>query len=173
MSNKEAHEPKVWVVRALGGRWTDDFLTQGCVGINYGLAEVDMSSVGTRAEIKEIYSRVRPNASMGSVANIASQIDSFLLKMELGDYVITPGHNRAFYYGTVADAAPFFLKGASFANRRKVRWVKDPLQREDLPSLAWNIQNTVFEVRGTDRDGTDRRNEFFKLIGRDDLIGSA
>lgn len=170
MNKDQTQKPKVWVVRALGGKWMNDFLTQGCVAVNYHLSEVDMSSVGTRDEIKEIYRKVHPNASVGSVANVASQLDSFLLKMQPDDYIITPALNRTFYYGTVADVAPLFKKGASLPNRRNVHWTKDPLQRHDLPSLAWNIQNTIFEVKGTDRNGTNRRNEFFKLVGRDDLV---
>lgn len=160
MSNDLAHKPRVWVVRAVRGTRTRDFIARRYI-IGWEPFDIDMSSVETRAEIEKIYRRLCPNDSNQRVGNIVSQLNDFLLQMQIDDYIIALDLNRGFYYGIVSSGLFFFEQ----ETRRKVDWIGGPLRKDDLPLIAWYNQRAVFEV-----GRTDQRNEFFKLIGRDDLI---
>lgn len=175
MSNDQVHKPKVWLVRAKKGKLTGDFVSKGYV-IGWEPRKVDMSSVGTRAEIEKIYRRLYPKDSNHRVGNIVSQLEIFLLKMQIGDYIITLGLNRDFFYGIVSSGLFFFEQETRPETRREVDWIGGPLRMDDPTSMTWynrHNRRTVSEVKGTNHDGTNRRNEFFKLIGRDDLVGCA
>ena len=159
--------PKVWVARGVNGKFTSDFVSKGYVGGWDTRNGDDWSQVKTRAEIEEIYRSVYPDASNNNVAQIVPQIENFVFNMKPGDYIISPGLKKDFYYSVLGKSGVFHSEKS---NRRDAHWIGGPLLKEELPSMAWSNQRTVFEVKGTSRDGTDLRNEFFKLIGRDDLV---
>ena len=162
-------KPKVWVIRAVNGKFTSDFVSKGYVfGWDTRNGD-DWTQVKTRAEIEEIYRNVYPDANNNKVSQIVPQIENFVFNMKPGDYIICPGLEKDFYYSVLGKRGLFHSEQS---NRRDAHWIGGPLLREELPSMAWSNQRTVFEVKGTGRDGTDRRDEFFKLIGRDDLIES-
>ena len=146
--------PKVWVVCADQSRLTGDFISKRYF-IGWEPRKVDMSSVKTREEIVDIYD------------GLASQLENFLLKMEPGDYVITPSGKRDFFYCTVGKRGLFFSSNDR-ETRREAHWIGGPLPKDALSSIPWNNQRSVFEV-----GRTDQRNEFLKLIGRNDLIENA
>ena len=159
--------PKVWVIRAVNGKFTNDFVSKGYVSGWDTRNGDDWTAVKTRAEIEAIYRSVYPDASNNNVAQIVPQIENFVFNMKPGDYIISPGLKKDFYYSVLGKSGVFHSEQS---NRRDAHWIGGPLLREELPSMAWSNQRTVFEVKGTGRDGTDRRNEFFKLIGRNDLV---
>lgn len=159
--------PKVWVIRAVNGKFTNDFVSKGYVfGWDTRNGD-DWTQVKTRAEIEEIYRSVYPDASNNNVSQIVPQIENFVFNMKPGDYIISPGLRKDFYYSVLGKRGSFHFEQS---NRRDAHWIGGPLLKEELPSMAWSNQRTVFEVKDTSRDGTDRRNEFFKLIGRNDLV---
>ena len=159
--------PKVWVIRAVNGKFTSDFVSKGYVfGWDTRNGD-DWTQVKTRAEIEEIYRSVYPDASNPNVYNIVPQIENFVFNMKPGDYIISPGLKKDFYYSVLGKSGVYHFEQS---NRRDAHWIGGPLLREELPSMAWSNQRTVFEVKDTSRDGTDRKNEFFTLIGRDDLV---
>lgn len=160
-------QPKVWVIRAVNGKFTSDFVSKGYVfGWDTRNGD-DWTQVKTRADIEEIYRSVYPHASNNNVSQIVPQIENFVFNMKPGDYIISPGLKKDFYYSVLGKRGPFHFEQS---NRRDAHWIGGPLLKEELPSMAWSNQRTVFEVKDTSRDGTDRRNEFFKLIGRNDLV---
>lgn len=151
LGNRQEH-PKIWVIHAQKGKLTGDFISQGYV-IGWEPLKVDMSSIKTRKEKVEIYSE------------LVSQLESFLFEIEPGDYVITPSGKKDFFYCIVRG---LFFSSNDQETRREAHWIGGPLPKDTASSIPWNNQRSVFEV-----GRTDQRNEFFKLIGRNDLIENA
>ena len=146
--------PKVWVVCADQARLAGDFISKGYI-VGWEPHKVDMSSITTRKEIVDIYDGLIP------------QLEVFLLKMQPGDYVITPSGKKDFFYCIVGKRGLFFSSNDQ-ETRREAHWIGGPLRKDTASSIPWNNQRPVFEVVRT-----DQRNEFFNLIGRNDLIENA
>lgn len=150
---------QVWVVRADGGKYTDDFIAGGYVAIGW----FDLSSAGSREELRRCYEREYPEALVGQVANETGQLAAFRLDMAEGDYVITPAADReSLRYGRIIGpcvGAP--ADGVrDHRNRRTVQWTDKPLRRS---ALAESLQSTLGSPRTVFR--LHQRDEFLAAIG--------
>ena len=153
---------QVWVVRADGGKYTDDFVAGGYVAIGW----FDLSSAGSREEIRRRYEREYPDALAGQVANETGQLAGFRLEMAEGDYVITPAADReSLRYGRITGScAGVPADGVrDHRNRRSVEWTDTPLRRS---TLAESLQSTLGSPRTVFR--VQHRDEFLAAIGRPD-----
>ena len=175
MSNDQTQIPKVWVVRAFRGQWTDVFVSNGYIGLGYlgdtNLDTMDMPSLTTTEEVRSAFRLLNPSASPASVSQCVNQIETFRFEITTGDYVLIPSspQDKKVYCVIVAKGNHYRVKqsdGLPCRNRRKVHCIGAPLQRTDLRSSTLeNTAKTIFPMRDT-----SQRNRLFKLIGRDDLI---
>ena len=150
---------QVWVVRADGGKYTDDFTAGGYVAIGW----FDLASVGSREEIRRHYERVYPDALAGQVANETGQLAAFRLEMAEGDYVITPAADReSLRYGRIIGPCVGVPADGvrDHCNRRTVEWTDTPLRRS---ALAESLQSTLGSPRTVFR--VHQRDEFLAVIG--------
>lgn len=150
---------QVWVVRADGGKYTDDFIAGGYVAIGW----FDLSSAGSREEIRRCYEREYPDALVGQVANETGQLAAFRLDMAEGDYVITPAADReSLRYGRIIGRCVGVPADGvrDHRNRRTVQWTDKPLRRS---ALAESLQSTLGSPRTVFR--VHQRDEFLAAIG--------
>ena len=149
----------VWVVRADGGKYTDDFVAGGYVAIGW----FDLSSADSRDEIRRRYEREYPDALAGQMANETGQLAAFRLEMVEGDHVITPAadgeslrHGRVIgpCVGVPGDGV------RDHRNRRAVEWVETPLGRSVLDE---SLQRTLGSPRTVFR--VHQREEFLAAVG--------
>ena len=155
--------PNVWVVRAEFGKYTMDFLDGGYVAAGW-IPDKDLRSIKTRDEIEQLYRRTYPEEPNRRVGANVGQIERFLLHIAPGDYIITPPDNTQWlYYGEV-EAEPLYYDPGNddcpFPHRRKVRWSKEPLRRQEfsVPYLkTLQTGKTIFYV--------DHLDEFLVKIG--------
>ena len=157
--------PDVWCVRAEKGKYTGQFVDGGYVAAGW-LPKHDLASVKDKEEIRNLFEQehteVGDNRSSGWHIG---QVDAFSLKINVGDYVITPEKDSSrLWYGRIA-SKPHHKEnpndGCPWPNRRKVDWAGQPLNRNELSgsfqrSLMRTLQ-AVFKVR--------HREEFLTVIG--------
>ena len=135
--------PRVWVVRADGGKYADHFVTGGYAAVGW----FDLSSVDTRDQLREIYELKYPDAPAGKVANEIGQLAAFRLEMGEGDYLITPAANReSLRYGRIVGPCVAFKgdDGCRYLKRRAVAWAEALLSRS---SLGESFQRTLGSPR--------------------------
>ena len=154
-----ARPVQVWVVRADGGKYTDDFIAGGYVAIGW----FELSSVDSREEIRRRYEQQYPDALTGQVANETGQLAGFRLEMAEGDFVITPAADReSLPYGRIMGPCVSVPADGErdHRNRRAVKWTDIPLSRS---SLAESLQGTLRSPRTVFR--VHQRKEFLAAIG--------
>ena len=145
-------EPRLWLIRARNGEWTDDFVENGYVGIGYNLDGVDMSNVKTLDEVREIYAKENTgNTNEQSNRNRSSQIAAFHLDVKKDDFVVTPGvGGKIVRYGRFSSDDTYYVDdadGLPCRNRRRVDWAPRILSGDDLPPTILTIQGTVRQIR--------------------------
>ncbi len=154
--------PRVWVVRADGGKYADHFVTGGYVAVGW----FDLSSVDTHDQLREIYELKYPDAPAGQVANEIGQLAAFRLEMGEGDYLITPAASReSLRYGRIVGPCVAFKgdDGCRYLNRRAVAWAEALLSRS---SLGESFQRTLESPRTVFR--VSHPEEFMAAIGAHD-----
>jgi len=156
----------VWCVRAEGGKYTDNFLHDGFIGI--GWEELgDMSRVASRDELYTLMRSTYPEIESPIVmGNWVGQVARFLLDIKVGDYVITPAADTEWvHYGQVAPDPSYFhftgSDGCRYRHRRRIHWAKEGLKRGDFSVPLQNTLRSMLSVFAV-----SQRDEFLAAIGR-------
>ena len=146
--------PNVWCVRAEKGQYTGQFVDGGYVAAGW-IPKHGLASVKDKDEIRKLFEREHPDvADNHSTAWHIGQIAAFSLEINIGDYVITPGQNSSqLWYGQIVSKTYYEehpKDACPWANRRKVDWVKEPLDRhrlhEPLQKSLKHTQQAVFKI---------------------------
>ena len=173
-----ASAPNVWLVR--GGRtseYVQALVSNGYVGFRFELANMNLSRVESKADIRDLYLRENAPAESawqkGLVTWHINRLSWFVFDVKIGDYVIMPetSRTRVVHYGTVRSDV-YHVEGDDglpFRNRRQVVW-KGAFTREDKPALRllFNRAEAVWPVNHKEKL------EFFEvLLDADELESSA
>ena len=135
----------VWVVRAEFGKYTENFVNGGYVGIGW-IPGTDLSKIENREELYPIYRLAHPkDISNVVIGQQVGQIARFLLEIKSGDYVITPPRNTEWlHYGKVAsDRSYYYLNGndgCPYRHRREITWADSRIKRSEF---SIPFQNTI------------------------------
>ena len=160
---------QLWCVRANDGEFTREFLEGGYIGIGWELP--DLTEVHSREQIAELHEERFPRDSAHRRGNAVASIETFLLRIQPWDFVITPASNRQrLHYGIVAaNPSYFFLEDGDdscpYPHRRRVIWSPRRINRADLPELFQSTmrgRRTAFSV--------GHRDAFLREIGLVGLI---
>lgn len=116
------------------------FLNENIIAIGWeemgNLSDISAS----RDAYKEKYIAVYPDAKKGSIPTSAGMLYRFACEVQEGDYVVFPSKiDRKINIGIIESAYFYGDTGASYPNRRKVRWLKS------LPRTAFS-QGALHEV---------------------------
>jgi len=164
--------PELYCVRAEFGKHTEDFLKGGYVSIGW-LPNTDLSKITDRSQLYPIYNKEHPDDTSNVViGQQVGQIARFLFDIKPNDYVITPAANTEFiYYGVVLGSGYYFeqnLDGCPYRHRKKVKWVKEPIQRSQFSVPFQNTIRsslTVYKISHV--------KNFFTTIGKPELVPDA
>ena len=122
----------LWVCKAGDrGQREERMLENSVLGIGWE-ALGDLSKIESRDELKSLYSKVYPDASMGRLNNHVGQILAFIKKTEIGDTVVTPLKlkTRRIAVGKITGRYEFRLDlGADMNHTIPVKWIKTDLPR--------------------------------------------
>lgn len=162
---------EIYCVRAEFGTYTEQFIAGGYIAIGW-LPHDDLSAISKKEDLTKLYKSEYPkDTSNVVIGQQVGQIARFLFDVSPSSYVITPAKDTEFiYYGIVDDSLYYYTTdtsdGCPFRHRKKVKWVTTPIQRSQFSVPFQNTIRsslTVFQV--------NHPRNFFKTIGRDDLIG--
>ena len=152
----------VWVVRADGGQYTEDFVANGYVAFG----ELDLASANDWDEIRRRYEDAHPTERPRHVSNVVGQYAAFLFSIRKDDYVITPERDtQRLRYGRITGSCVSAAgdDGCPYRNRRAVDWDAATLERggcsQSLRSTL-GAPLSVFYV--------SQREEFLAAIGQSD-----
>ena len=131
--------PKLWLVRADGGDFTDYFVSGDHISIGWNIRE-DISALTNPDEIEAVYRKYNPDSHSGPARRTAKQIETFLVQMEPSDEVLTPTKDRKWLRrGIIQDGGAYFVEPPHDDNavyfhcvRRPVLWSGLPINRYDF-----------------------------------------
>lgn len=150
----------MWMVRAgRGGRWTEDFISKGVVGL--GWHDVgDSTGFATKAELGAAMRRAYPEFSGGTANSGASQLWRFRTELKVGDEVITyDAGTRRYYVGIVSSEARYEPgEIEELTLQRAVEWQTEQVSRDDLSDDARNrLGSTLTLFKIPDRTADELR----------------
>lgn len=160
----------MWMVRNTGGKFIDDFLEQGIMGI--GWKDVgSIAHIKSRDDVIEKVREVWPEAKSGWTITSGSQLNKFANIIKEGDTVITYDPSlRVYHIGQVAGAYQFTPElEEGLAHNRLVNW-EHKIDRDRLSVPTKNTLGsslTIFSVSG------DAGKEIKNLISGADTSQSA
>jgi len=164
---------ELYCVRAEFGTFTEQFVSGGYVSIGW-LPNNNLSEIEHKDELYPLYKAEYPKDKSNLViGQQVGQIARFLFDIKPGDFVITPAKDTDYiYYGTVEENPYYFVSSpvdaCPYNHRKKVKWVKIPIQRSQFSVPFQNTIRsslTVFYIA--------HKKSFFTTINRLDLISSS
>ena len=135
----------VWCVRANGGRYTEDFISGGYIGIGWENLP-DLGNIQSREELYHLIRKAYPDETSPIViGNNVGQIARFLLDIQAGDYVITPSADTEWLHFCRVESEPSYFysvggDGCPYRQRRRVTWNERRVNRSEF---SVPFQNTV------------------------------
>jgi len=146
----------LWVVRCGGdGSFEQEALAESIVGIGWGKLG-DLSKVGTREEVQELYAKTHPDESIKSQQNQVAQVFAFRSRIAKGDLVALPLKNSpSIAFGRIKGDYKFTPDAHGFVkHQRSVEWIKEiPRSSMDQDLLfSFGAFLTVFQVRRNDAE---------------------
>jgi restriction system protein len=149
----------LWLVRAgRNGEQEELALDQGLAVIGWGQIP-DLSEVGSKDDLKAMYTELNPDQSVNKIANQVSQIWAFGKRINEGDLVALPLKRRgAVAFGEVMGRyrhRPDFPEGAT--HTRPVRWIRTDVPRSTLDEDVLNSLGSLLTVCQIRRNNIEER----------------
>lgn len=122
-----------YCVRAVGGKYADDFKAGGYAAIGW-MPDEDLSGIEAQSDptaLGAIYDSAHPSEGKARRGQGKGQIARFLWATKTGDAVVTPKHpseqcvlvgvaSSGYYYEATPDDCPY-------PHRKKVEWLEEPV----------------------------------------------
>lgn len=142
--------PKVWCVRAHGGRGTEEFVRGEFVGLE---GRSDLTTATSHEDIEAILRSDFPDANPYRLGQIVGIVERFRLRIRKGDIVVTPDAEGRLRWGTVRDGKYRFVANGRYPHRFAALWTKDAISRAELSvplQATLRSAQTVFEIDPSD-----------------------
>lgn len=153
MMRDEGRIPQLFCVRAgEGGKYADAFLHGEYVAIRDGVR--DLHTVRSYDELRLRVREAWPKEPLERTHSDLGRFSSFILKIQIGDFILTPSRDRNLLYIGEVISYPFKVlnvdKSCPYSYRRKVEWPTE-VQRWELPKdvqSSLRSHRSVFQVKG-------------------------
>ena len=133
--------PKVWVVRAGGGKYLDEFTSEPHPRISFGFGiKEDITALTDPDQIEERCRKHNPDR-LPLAGRFAKQIRDFLHEIRPGDVVLTPMSDHTWLrHGVIEEGSPYFEElayedGDFLGHHRPVKWHPEPIYRYDCDPI--------------------------------------
>ncbi|MBE6509389.1 MAG: AAA family ATPase [Methanobrevibacter sp.] len=139
----------MWMVRAgKHAHFFNEFKEYNVVSIEWDFEDLSNNNLD---EIKALLKKKFPRMDNIALGNFSFQINSFVNKFKVGDYVITVNpENRTYLIGKITSDY-YYSPNSNLNHLRDVEWIceikKDNLKQPSLSSL--NTSNAVFQIKPT------------------------
>ena len=138
-----------------GGKYADAFVKGEYVAIGWPEVQ-DLHRVDSYDELRARLQKAYPNQQPGQLRNYLGQVANFILKVRIGDLVVTPGSDGSWVYVGEVISHPFKVlnvdESSPYPHRRKVEWLSK-VRRSGLPESAQrslSSSQAVFRIRGAE-----------------------
>lgn len=136
-----------------GGRYADAFVKGEYVAIGWPEVQ-DLHRVDSYDELRARLQEAYPHEPPGRVRNYLGQVANFILKVRIGDLVLTPDSDGSWVHVGEVTSHPFKVlnvdESSPYPHRRKVEW-PSKVRRSDLPeSIQRSLRSrqAVFHIKG-------------------------
>lgn len=169
----------MWMVRAEGGQFYDDFRERGVAAIGWNELANHLQPGMSRKDIVALYLAVRPQAKRGTAIAGASQVWRFFNEIEVGDDVVTYSpSNRTYMIGQFTGPVTHHPEWADehMTLARPVQWHEQEIPRDDLSQPTKNSLGstlTVFQLpEHASRELLNWKEGAATTVPVDELIGN-
>ncbi|MYK62524.1 MAG: hypothetical protein F4034_11305 [Chloroflexi bacterium] len=146
-------DARIWMLRP----WRiEEFIQEGRCGVDFGLDDVDLTTVQTRDALKAIYASHRSEYGNSTVRDYLSQVNRFLFSMQIDDYVLLPNSDYQKLRLGQVKTDPYYDAKLNPKNNRTIHWFHDEIERNELTSTV-NNNKRIMEI------SHDLRDEFIEL----------
>jgi restriction system protein len=139
----------MWMVRAEGGQFYDDFREREVAGIGWSELAEHVKPGMSRTAIVDLYLKVQPQTKKRTAIAGASQVWRFLNEIEAGDPVVTYSpSNRTYMIGTFTGPAVHHSEWSEdhMSLARQVKWLEREIPRDDLSQPTKNSLGSTLTV---------------------------
>ena len=125
--NLRSEKANVWIVRGgRGGNAVQEFLDGGYTGVGYDFNNFDLSRINTEDALRNF--TAENDLSDDGIDGVAR----FLIKINIGDYVLMPNRgSKRNYFGRVT-SDPYHELTGTHNNRRDVEWDQRTISQAEL-----------------------------------------
>lgn len=144
---------KVWVCRAgKNGVYFPDFYKRNIISLAWEGYDKSFSECSKEEIVKLVSKHNHVQENSVSVRNWWGQIDIFVNRMTIGDYVVVPDVMNKRYIVGMIESDYFYAVGETevFKHQREVRWYSNILQKELIPQdiiYVFGTYRTIYEVK--------------------------
>jgi restriction system protein len=153
----------LWLVRGgKHGEYESDFIDNNRIYLTWAdLTSVDLTTAGSREEIRQHVALSRPDESAPTVTNWSSQLWGFLGRIEVGDWVVMPRKNKpTIAIGEVLGPCQFnSTQSDSFKHSRQVKWFDTDIPRSNFDQdilYSFGAFMTVCEIKRNEAEARVR-----------------
>lgn len=152
---------RMWMVRAgEGGYIFDDFKGKSLVAIGWGNLG-DLSEVNSPEKIKELTKSAYPESKLGTVYNVAGQMNRFRFGFKKGDQVVTyDPQSRVYMIGEIISDYTYDKTRPDYKHTRKVKWLGE-VPRD---KISTSTKNTLGAISAIFEIGDDAQRELNALL---------
>ena len=134
---RELHGSTMWMIRSPRGRYAEELLEQGIVGLGWREAVPRLDNAETPRDFYAAVRQCSPHLTYLQVVSAGRQLYKFLREIKVGDPVITyDSERRTYHVGVITgDAQTDPNSARGMANFRTVEW-RHSLRRDQLSNAA-------------------------------------
>lgn len=138
-----------------GGRYADAFVKGEYVAIGWPEVQ-DLHRVDSYDELRARLQEAYPNQQQGQLRNYLGQVANFILKVRIGDLVVTPGSDGIWVHVGEVISHPFKVlsvdESSPYPHRRKVEWLSKVRPSDFSESIQRSLRSSqaVFRIRGAE-----------------------
>jgi restriction system protein len=150
----------VWLIRAGShGEYEPKFIQENRVYVTWDNLDVDLATLGERAELTGAMTHRYPDAKVKAIANWVSQVWPFAREIKKGDLVVLPlKTQRAIQIGEVAGDYHFEPAGPTpFFHWRPVKWIGEAIPRAHFGKDLLNTFGAFMTICRVQRNNAETR----------------
>ena len=136
-----------------GGRYADAFVKGGYVAIGWPEVQ-DLHRVDSYDQLRARLQETYPDAPSGRVSNYLGQVSNFILKIQIGDFLVTPGSDRNCVCIGEVISHPYKVfnidESYPYPHRRKVEWLSKARRSDLSESMQRSLRSpqAIFRIGG-------------------------
>ncbi|SES65554.1 restriction system protein [Pseudobutyrivibrio sp. C4] len=147
----------IWVCRAgKNSQYIEDFIGNSRIYLPWSGFEFDLSPFVELSDFRMLVSSEKQTDNKTTISNLASQLKSFAVDMQVGDYVLIPHRSSRFYTFAIVDGGYEYnlQNDVGLFHSRKIRIMKSKISNQAFDqSMRYSLgaYRTIFKVKDEEK----------------------